>query len=972
MRARVGPGPLRDLKDLLYEVYLAAGSPTLDEIAADIESDDGLSGAPSRDSVHRCLSSPQLPVQQGDAVAVASVLARRAAWDRDDLTIRVRDLWLQVRMARPAGQPIAEYTNPFTLEVHRAIEAAATGEDPLPVLPAYVAREHDERLRQVVTEAADGESRLLVLVGGSSTGKTRACWEAVQKLPRGWRLWHPIDPSRPDAALEEIAAAGPRTVMWLNEAQHYLLTAVDGLGERVAAGLRELLRDPQRAPVLVLGTVWTEYWRILTTPPQPGHPDLHAQARALLTGHELPVPSAFTDDDLVALHERAEGDPRLAHAAERAENRQITQYLAGAPALLERYHTASDAERALIDAAMDARRLGHSPALPHALLEAAAEGYLNDQQWDLLGEDWLEQALAYAVQPLRGARGPLTRIRPRRGEPKPNQPHYRLADYLVQHSREHRRTTPIPAALWDALLDYAPLAERTALAQAAQTRGLMRLAIRFYTDAAAAGDIDALGRAGALLGEAGRVDEALTWYERAADSGDAFALKRAGDLLRAARRSREAITWYERAADAGNAFASRWAAGLVHDAVPTSQVVHQVTGAGKTASRAEEAIEWLQDRAETGDTVALMQVIDLLHEAGRSEEAIGWLQDRAEAGDTVALVRAADLLEEAGRLDEAIGWLHGRVDSGDAVALVRVADLLEEAGRLDEALDCFERAADAGDTLALVRAAELLEEADRLEEALDWYDRAADAGFAFALRAGAVLLRQAGMPERAITWYRRAAETGDTVALLRAADLLRQTRHHDEALTCYQRAADAGNAEALLRGAQLLEHDNRAEEAIDWLQARAATDLGDTMAQAAALLAAEGHVEKAIAWYQYAADSGHALAVKKAAQLLKQTGRTEEAAGLQDRTAASTPLPRRQPVSLLQSEGGHEKAIAWARRAAGAGDSDSLRRVVWLLRDAGRGIEAEQLSRYGWEADGTITESWNAAPPNTGPIEREA
>ena len=81
-----------------------------------------------------------------------------------------------------------------------------------------------------------------------------------------WRLWHPIDPSRPEAAAEALPAVGPRTVIWLNEAQHYLLTPTNELGERVAAGLRELLRDPGRGPVLLLGTIWPEYWAIVTTP----------------------------------------------------------------------------------------------------------------------------------------------------------------------------------------------------------------------------------------------------------------------------------------------------------------------------------------------------------------------------------------------------------------------------------------------------------------------------------------------------------------------------------------------------------------------------------------------------------------------------------------------------------------------------------------------------------------------------------
>lgn len=64
---------------------------------------------------------------------------------------------------------------------------------------------------------------MVVLVGTSSTGKTRACWEAVQPLAdKGWRLWHPFDLTRADAALEDLKKrVQPRTVVWLNEAQHY-------------------------------------------------------------------------------------------------------------------------------------------------------------------------------------------------------------------------------------------------------------------------------------------------------------------------------------------------------------------------------------------------------------------------------------------------------------------------------------------------------------------------------------------------------------------------------------------------------------------------------------------------------------------------------------------------------------------------------------------------------------------------------
>src|SRR5271169_4238245 len=228
------------------------------------------------------------------------------------------------------------------------------------------------------------------------------------------RRWHAIDPARPDAALRELPGIGPRTVVWLNEAQFYLDVADGGLGEQVAAGLRELLRDPARAPVLVLATLWPQFWDGLTARPE-GGADPHSNARELLAGHDITVPAAFTAAQLQRLSQA--GDARLAQAAAGAQDGQVIQFLAGAPELLARYRNSPPAAKALISAAMDARRLGMGIGMPRAFLEAAAPGYLTNNQWDALDEDWLEQALAYAAVPAKGARGPLTPIRPRPAQP---------------------------------------------------------------------------------------------------------------------------------------------------------------------------------------------------------------------------------------------------------------------------------------------------------------------------------------------------------------------------------------------------------------------------------------------------------------------------------------------------------------------------------------------------------------------------
>jgi hypothetical protein len=416
----------------------------------------------------------ELPVQVADRV-IAWHEAQAAVADQPGSDVTV------------AGWPLEDVTDPFVLEVHRPVEPDVP-QPGLPLLPPYVPRKHDTALAEVVTAAAAGPGGIAVLVGGSSTGKTRACWQALELL-RGqepeWRLWHPIDPV---GALAELPGIGSQTVVWLNEAQRYLDTP-DGTGERVAARLRTLLRDQARGPVLVLATLWPKFWAELTTRAPEGA-DPHAQARELLAGRDIAVPAAFTGEQLRDLE--GAGDPRLAQAAAGSRDGQVIQFLAGAPELLARYHNAPAAARALIDTAMDARRLGMGPDLPRAFLEAAAPGYLTDTDWDLLPGNWLERALAYTAKPSKGVRGPLTPIRPRPSPGVPASPGdgqaWQLADYLDQHGRRARRELTPPASFWAAAASYADPADLGTLGRAVEDRGLYRAAARLYKQASAHGN----------------------------------------------------------------------------------------------------------------------------------------------------------------------------------------------------------------------------------------------------------------------------------------------------------------------------------------------------------------------------------------------------------------------------------------------------------------------------------------------------
>ncbi|MBF6216149.1 hypothetical protein IU437_30425 [Nocardia farcinica] len=205
-------------------------------------------------------------------------------------------------VSESVGVPIAQVEDPFALEVHELITADHAGQ--LPPLPPYVTRAHDERLAAVVQRAIGGESAIAVMLGGSSTGKTRALWEALALLPQSeWRLWHPRYPTRRQELVASLKNVGPHTVVWLNETQRFFSASAEEQ-EATANTLDAMLSDPRRAPILVLGSLWREHYAALCA--DPGSP-----ARRLLN-HEtiIEVPAAFTGDDLAAMRLAAEQDPR--------------------------------------------------------------------------------------------------------------------------------------------------------------------------------------------------------------------------------------------------------------------------------------------------------------------------------------------------------------------------------------------------------------------------------------------------------------------------------------------------------------------------------------------------------------------------------------------------------------------------------------------------------------------------------------
>jgi len=594
-------------------------------------------------------------------VAPADYAQWLAAWER----ARTADL------AQPAGAVRVRDARPRLLGVHAAIQV----EEKVPgELPVYVPRDIDDGLRAGL--AADTQRGCFVLlIGGSSVGKTRTLYEAVLAALPDWWLVHPAGPAEV-AAL--AAAPTPRTVVWLDELQRYL----DGERGLTGGVVRALLGAPH--PVVIIGTLWPDRYTAYATVPAPGGDDPHAREREVLDlAAIIRIGPEFSPAEQGRARAAAARDPRLRVALE-AAGYGLTQTLAAAPQLVARWEDAQAIDPyawAVLTAALDTARLGARAPLSVGLLRAAVVDYLTSQQQAEAPGTWFEQALAYATVKLHGAVAALSPAGAGMGQVAG----YIVADYLIQHASRERRSARVPASTWDALLSHVQDHDDAArLANSAQDRLLYCYAIPLYRHAADAGDWRAADRLAQLLADQGDLDG----LRARAGAGDADAASSLAYLL----RDRGDLDGLRVRADNGDGFAVLDLAGLLAD-----------------QGDLDEAEQILRPWVDAGATLAQPMLARVLADRGD----LDGLRARAGAGDYAAAIRLAELLAERGDLDAAEQILRAPADAGDGSAAERLASLLVERGDLEG----LRARADAGDYAAAIRLADLLAKQGRNEEA---------------------------------------------------------------------------------------------------------------------------------------------------------------------------------------------------------------------------------------------------------------
>jgi tetratricopeptide (TPR) repeat protein len=312
-------------------------------------------------------------------------------------------------------------------------------------------------------------------------------------------------------------------------------------------------------------------------------------------------------------------------------------------------------------------------------------------------------------------------------------------------------------------------------------------------------------------------------------------------------------------------------------------------------------------------------------------------------------------------------WKHSA--TLDDRAWSQAAQALEEAGRYTDSVEWRRRAAEAGSGHEWFAYAKSLTHDGQYDEGIDWYQRAVEAGQDASPAEGwqAELLRESGTGQGDLSqWRTTFLESHHFLGKWKRGRLTHQTV--DEVLAWLVDLTDRGHPSSLGYAVSLLCDEGRQNEALQWALVLAERGHEGASRQVAQLLADAGDVDESLRWWErVASDSEHGYsALRSGAQILEEAGRQEDAVQWFRRAVEAGDIDILwHTVELYESLGESQEALAWLWQLAVCGWSFALQLTCDVLRRAGRHAEAQQLRRYGWEADGSIANAWNAPVPAT-------
>ncbi|MEV8020887.1 tetratricopeptide repeat protein [Streptomyces sp. NPDC086554] len=634
-------------------------------------------------------------------------------------------------------------------------------------LPPYVERDVDAGLREAVARGG-----LIVVVGDSTAGKTRASYEAVRAVLPGRRVVAPPPGGHLERAPEVVERAGVPCVVWLDDLERYL--GPEGLEP-------DVLDDFVRLDVPVVATMRLKPYETFSVDQEDG-----IGSRVLRLAEVVDLNRLWSEVELSRAGDC--DDSRIVDAVAHHGTYGIGEYLAAGPALLREWRHAWAAQghprgAALVSAAVDLTRTGLRGPYPQELLVQLHGHYLYAAGGHALRPEPLQEAFDWASRVRLGVTSLLVPV----GEEQ-----WAAFDYLVDAAE-----SAVPGWTWDGALGSA-VDEKDGFAigvnaYRADEHTVAEAALRPLVDA---GHLAAAFNLAFLLAESGRTDEAEQLYRHAHDNGHSKAANNLAILLQKAGRADEAEQLYRHAHSNGHPKATHNLAILLAD-----------------IGRTDEAEAFYRHAHSNGHPKAAYNLAILLQRDGRTEEAEHFYRRAHDNGHPGAANNLAILLAESGRTEEAEHFYRHAHDNGDSKAAFNLANLLAESDRAGEAEEFYRRAHDNGHPGAGNNLANLLAKSDRTDEAERLYRHALDNGHRSAAFNLAILLAKSDRTDEAERLYRHAHDNGHRSAAFNLAILLAKSDRTDEAEHFYRHAHDNGHPKAGTNLANLLQRAGRTDEA---------------------------------------------------------------------------------------------------------------------------------------------------------------
>jgi tetratricopeptide (TPR) repeat protein len=384
--------------------------------------------------------------------------AKKLAQQGDEQALKIQDGCLVL----PDGSlpKVKAMGDPILVGVHSAGQ-----EQPVPV---YIPRDVDGELRESLAQGG-----FLLVVGDSTAGKTRAAWEAVRATLPEHVLIAPVGQEAVRAAVV-AASAARRCVLWLDDAETHL-----GSGGLRRNDVLRLLGGTGHHRVIVATLRAAEEARLTAHATEEGRQAGKDVTDTLAQASRIHLPRLFSGSEQQRARARV-WDRRIADALDHAADYGIAEYLAAGPVLLRDWKNAWSPNTdptapthprgaALVTAAVDLRRAGHSAAIPRTLLDRLHEHYLTAGGGPRLRPEPLQDAWEWATLPRRATAALLQPVGHEQAE---------VFDYLVDVvQRDTGPDDEVPTDVLLAALPHCRPADADAIATTAYNQGRFEIAV---------------------------------------------------------------------------------------------------------------------------------------------------------------------------------------------------------------------------------------------------------------------------------------------------------------------------------------------------------------------------------------------------------------------------------------------------------------------------------------------------------------